>query len=116
MRSPSTATSSGSAATATNGEAEAVEAPRQIRIAVEAGFSTIGGGSAPGSALPTWVVAVESNEADAETILRALREGNPPVIARIADNRVLLDLRTVLPEQDAVLVQALREVGSRQVR
>jgi L-seryl-tRNA(Ser) seleniumtransferase len=64
---------------------------------VVAGCSTIGGGSAPGTELPTRLVAIELPAARLESALRAQR---PPVIARIENERVLLDLRTVPPEQD----------------
>ena len=61
------------------------------------GFSTIGGGSAPGITLPTRLVAIALPATRLESALRAAR---PPVIARIEDERVLLDLRTVAPEDD----------------
>jgi L-seryl-tRNA(Ser) seleniumtransferase len=61
------------------------------------GFSTIGGGSAPGTTLPTHLVAIALPATRLESALRAQR---PPVIARIENERVLLDLRTVPPEQD----------------
>jgi len=68
--------------------------------AVEAGESVIGGGSTPDITLPTWVISVEADE-------KKLRAGNPPIVARVENDRVLLDLRTVLPEEEAALVQAL---------
>ena len=61
------------------------------------GSSTIGGGSAPGTTLPTHLVAIALPATRLESALRAQR---PPVIARIENERVLLDLRTVPPEQD----------------
>ena len=61
------------------------------------GFSTIGGGSAPGSQLPTRLVALTLPAARLDAALRAAR---PPVIARIEDGRVVIDLRTVAPEDD----------------
>ena len=75
------------------------------RFAVEVvdGLSTVGGGGAPGSALPTRVARLTplaESAARLETRLRGLR---PPVVARIERDRVLLDLRTVLPEQDDLL-------------
>ncbi len=70
------------------------------------GESTVGGGSLPGATLPTTLLAIDC---DAPDMLTArLRLANPPVIARIADGRVLLDPRTVLPEQDKAVLQALR--------
>ena len=70
------------------------------------GESTVGGGSLPGATLPTTLLAIDCDVPDMLTA--RLRQANPPVIARIADGRVLLDPRTVLPEQDEALLQALR--------
>jgi L-seryl-tRNA(Ser) seleniumtransferase len=67
------------------------------------GFSTIGGGSAPGSKLPTRLVAIERPGSSAASLLAALRRLSPPIIARIDTDRVVLDLRTVFDDQDAVL-------------
>jgi L-seryl-tRNA(Ser) seleniumtransferase len=67
--------------------------------------STVGGGSLPGQTQPSWAAAYR----DAEQLGARLRQASPPVIGRIEDDRLLLDLRTVLPEQDAVLEQVLHE-------
>jgi L-seryl-tRNA(Ser) seleniumtransferase len=67
------------------------------------GQSTIGGGSAPGSALPTALIALTHPAASAAQLERSLRESDPPVIARIENDRVVLDLRTVAPDDDAAL-------------
>jgi L-seryl-tRNA(Ser) seleniumtransferase len=68
--------------------------------------STVGGGSLPGQTQPSWAVALESNSAS--ELAAKLRAANPPVVARIEDERVLLDLRAILPEQDTLLEQAVR--------
>ncbi len=78
--------------------------------AVIAGESTIGGGSLPGETLPTRLLALDVPRPDA--FAARLRGGDPPVIARIAADRVLLDPRTVLPGQDKPLLAALRETLS----
>src|SRR5207244_1964653 len=57
------------------------------------GRSVIGGGSTPEQALPTWLIAIECEHVTA--LERVLRAGDPPVVARIEDGRLLLDLRTV---------------------
>ena len=67
------------------------------------GVSTIGGGSAPGAELPTRLVQLERDGLSADQIEERLRSSDPPVIARIQDDHVVLDLRTVLPEQDKIL-------------
>ncbi len=69
------------------------------------GSSVIGGGSTPEQALPTYLIAVECEQATA--LARRLREGDPAVVARIENERLLLDLRTVLPEEEPLLVKAL---------
>lgn len=70
--------------------------------------STVGGGSLPGETLPTWALS----PAVAQPTLAAarLRQHTPPVIARIAQDRLLLDPRTVRPDQEEPLLEALKEL------
>jgi L-seryl-tRNA(Ser) seleniumtransferase len=72
---------------------------------VEPGESIIGGGSTPDIALPTWLVVLQNTKA--ASLERRLRQNNPPIIARIENDRVVLDLRTVFPHQEAALVKAI---------
>ena len=65
------------------------------------GASTVGGGSLPGETLPTRLLALRADSPDA--LAAKLRAGRPPVVARIQDDLLLFDLRTVLPEQDETL-------------
>lgn len=68
----------------------------------------VGGGSLPDQALKTWVVEITATAwGDAELACR-LRTGTPAVMARVREGRVVLDLRTVFPEQEAALVGAVR--------
>jgi L-seryl-tRNA(Ser) seleniumtransferase len=67
----------------------------------------IGGGAAPSAVLPTRLIAVTHADLSADELSARLRASTPPVIARVEDGRVLLDLRTVFPGQDANLVNAL---------
>lgn len=78
-----------------------------IRVEIVDGESLIGGGAAPSSTLPTALLAVTCRNLSAEELAARLRSSDPPVVARVEDGRVLLDLRTVFPEQDEVLGQAL---------
>jgi L-seryl-tRNA(Ser) seleniumtransferase len=68
----------------------------------------LGGGAAPGATLPSRLLAVSSGALSADQLAARLRHSDPPVIARVEEGRVLLDLRTVFPEQDAQLEAALR--------
>ncbi|MQF48644.1 L-seryl-tRNA(Sec) selenium transferase [SAR202 cluster bacterium AC-647-N09_OGT_505m] len=74
------------------------------------GFSAIGGGSLPGETLPTWLVALTADRlpGGAQGLSSRLRETDPPVIARIEDDRVVLDPRTVLPDEESVLLESLK--------
>jgi L-seryl-tRNA(Ser) seleniumtransferase len=72
---------------------------------VLASKSTIGGGSMPGETLPTWVMALTIKSAD--KFLDEIHHGKPPVVARIENDRILFDPRTVLPEQDGILLTIL---------
>jgi L-seryl-tRNA(Ser) seleniumtransferase len=58
--------------------------------------------------LPTRLLAVSGADLSADEISARLRASVPPVIARVEEGRVLLDLRTVFPEQDAIVIAALR--------
>ncbi|HYW89537.1 MAG TPA: L-seryl-tRNA(Sec) selenium transferase, partial [Chloroflexota bacterium] len=78
----------------------------QLDAAIVETRSTIGGGSLPGQTQPSWALALRSKDAD--TLAAALRRAQPPVIARIEDQQVLLDVRTVLPEQDTALEAVVR--------
>ena len=71
------------------------------------GVSAIGGGSAPGVELPTWVVSVIKDSLSAAALEEKLRSGPVPVIARIEQDRVLLDLRTVPPTDDTILAEMI---------
>jgi L-seryl-tRNA(Ser) seleniumtransferase len=73
---------------------------------VIASESTVGGGSLPGETLPTWVLAPDVAQPNAAAAL--LRAHDPPVITRVAQDRLLLDPRTVLPGQDEIVLAALR--------
>ncbi len=73
--------------------------------------SAVGGGSLPGQTQPSWAVAFDHVIPDA--LAAALRGVDPPVIARITDDRLLVDLRAILPEQDATLEAALQQVLGR---
>jgi L-seryl-tRNA(Ser) seleniumtransferase len=68
----------------------------------------VGGGAFPGADLPTTVVALEPGPIGADAMALRLRLGDPPVIARIADGRVLLDPRTI-PEESLETVGAAVE-------
>ena len=70
--------------------------------------STVGGGSLPGETLPTWVFAPHVDQPNAAAA--QLRRFDPPVIARVAQDRLLLDPRTVLPGQDDLVLAALKEL------
>lgn len=69
--------------------------------------STVGGGSLPGETLPSWGLALSDGKR-LEALLARLRRSDPAVIGRIADDRVLLDLRTVPPSRDQDLANAIR--------
>jgi L-seryl-tRNA(Ser) seleniumtransferase len=77
-----------------------------VQAEILPGKSVIGGGSTPAQEIGTWVIAIASN--DVTGLERRLRTGDPPVLARIEHDRLLLDLRTVFPEEEGDLAAALR--------
>src|SRR5579864_433425 len=85
----------------------------KLRAELVDGESLIGGGSAPSSTLPTTLLAFTCYSLSADELARTLRASDPPLIARVEEGRVLLDLRTVFPEQDEVLSAILNRVQER---
>ena len=79
----------------------------QLSVSVMDGFSTIGGGSAPGSRLPTKLLVLTHPAWSAAQLEARLRQTRPPIVGRIENDRVLLDLRTVLPHQDDAIAGTL---------
>ncbi len=70
--------------------------------------STVGGGSLPGQTLPTQALAIGVDQADALAERLRTLPNQPPVVTRIENNRVIFDPRTVLPEQDKLLIAAIK--------
>jgi L-seryl-tRNA(Ser) seleniumtransferase len=83
--------------------------PQDVKLAVHAGFSVIGGGSTPDQQLPTHLIAISSRRHSSAQLEERLRKPkrDTPVIARIDDDRLILDLRTVFPDEEAALAAAL---------
>ena len=76
--------------------------------------SAVGGGSLPGETLPSWALRLDASglPGGAAGVMRRLRQGRPPVVARVEDEFVLFDPRTVGPEEDAELLAALRVLSA----
>ena len=76
--------------------------------AVVDGESTVGGGSLPGATLPTALLAIETPSPD--DFMSKLREAGMPIIARVSSGKVLLDPRTILPEQEQSLIETILSI------
>jgi L-seryl-tRNA(Ser) seleniumtransferase len=74
------------------------------------GESVVGGGAAPSAVLPTRLIALALPGTTAEWLSARLRRCDPPIVARVEDGRVLLDLRTVFPEQDRAIANAIQRI------
>ena len=91
-----------------------VLAASQVDARVEPARSAIGGGSLPGETLPSWALTIDPPSGRSpESVLSKLREQPTPVIGRIEEDALRLDPRTVLPEQDDDIMQALTAVMAR---
>ena len=82
----------------------------QIVLRLEAGVSRPGGGSSPTGEIATMLLVIEDPSGDAGRLEERLRRGDPPVVARVNEGKLVLDLRTVLPEQDGQLSRCLAAV------
>jgi L-seryl-tRNA(Ser) seleniumtransferase len=79
------------------------------QVAMVSGASAVGGGSAPGLQLPTVLLSLARQGESPDATDRWLRSLDPPIVTRIEHDRVVLDLRTVLPDQDQTLATLLRQ-------
>jgi len=74
--------------------------------------AVIGGGSLPGQTIESWGVVLDAQSGNIDELARRLRLGDPGVFARIVDDQLVLDLRTVLPEHDLALTVAIARAVS----
>lgn len=84
----------------------------KLRLEIRDGESVIGGGAAPSAVLRTRLLAVTCVDLSADELAARLRTSDPPIIARVEEGRVLLDLRTVFSDQDSTIVKALSRIVS----
>ena len=84
----------------------------KISIDLIDGESVIGGGAAPSSVLPTRLLAISYAGLSADELAARLRASDPPIIARVENGKVLLDLRTVFADQDPMIAAALHRIAS----
>jgi L-seryl-tRNA(Ser) seleniumtransferase len=87
-------------------------APLKFKVEIIDGESLLGGGAAPSSVLPTRLLALTCERLSADELAGRLRASEPPIVTRVEEGRVLLDLRTVFPEQDALIASALDRIVS----
>ena len=80
---------------------------KQMKLELLEGESVVGGGAAPSAVLPTRLIALTHDKLSANELSARLRAFTPPIVARVEEGRVLLDLRTVFPEQDDSLAATL---------
>jgi L-seryl-tRNA(Ser) seleniumtransferase len=83
----------------------------RLGVKIVDGRSVAGGGAAPAASLPTRLLVVTCEGFSADELAAYLRSCEPPIVARVEEGRVLLDLRTVFPEQDEAVAQALLTVS-----
>jgi L-seryl-tRNA(Ser) seleniumtransferase len=78
-------------------------------VRVQRDASAVGGGSLPDQTLPTWSIVIQPSHFSDAALAERLRTGTPAVVGRLHGGRLLLDLRTVFPQQDVDLAEAVRQ-------
>ena len=86
--------------------------PAWCRAEIVPGSSAVGGGAFPGAVLPTSLVAIDPGAIGAETLALRLRLGAPPLIVRVAEDRILLDPRTLPPGAQAEIARIVDRAGA----
>ena len=79
-----------------------------LEVSVKSGFSTVGGGSMPGTEIPTWLVTLKTSQISAATLAERLRHQSWPVLVRIGEEQIILDVRTVEETEFDVLVEGIK--------
>jgi L-seryl-tRNA(Ser) seleniumtransferase len=82
----------------------------ELHIDVAQDNAPVGGGSLPGAELPTAVLRIKHSDLTADELAARLRLGSPRVFGRVQDNEVVLDLRSVLPDDDDQIIGALNSL------
>jgi L-seryl-tRNA(Ser) seleniumtransferase len=82
---------------------------QNLAIAVVPITSTVGGGALPQTELPGYALAITAADRSIDALAELLRKGETPVIGRIHEDRLLLDPRTLAPEEEGRLVEALKK-------
>ncbi len=85
-------------------------ADTDLDIGIEEAESLVGGGSVPGQAIPTAVLTLASTRLTTNQLEEQLRGHSPPILARIDDDRLLIDLRTVQKGEEEEIVRALKKL------
>jgi L-seryl-tRNA(Ser) seleniumtransferase len=81
--------------------------PEGVRVDLIDGESVVGGGSCPDCSLPAVLIAIDSVRSGPNEIEARLRAQDPPIIVRLEEDRTLIDLRTVFPQQETVLLEGV---------
>ncbi|MFQ5740357.1 MAG: L-seryl-tRNA(Sec) selenium transferase [Acidobacteriota bacterium] len=81
-----------------------------LEVELADGHSLVGGGSAPEEKIPTSLLRLRHPRVSANGLERRLRANRVPILARIEEDRLILDLRTVFPEEDGVVIKALERL------
>ncbi len=86
--------------------------PEEVSVRLCEGSSVVGGGACPGSSLPTTLIALESSRLSPNAIETRLRRQEPAIILRLDADRLLVDLRTVFPEQEHLLIEGISKAAA----
>lgn len=81
---------------------------QDINVDVERCISRVGGGASPDAELPSWAVSLRLANGSVVELEEFLRNCNPPIIVRIDNDRILMDLRTILPGDDKYIAEAIQ--------
>src|SRR5262249_29167989 len=95
---------------------EALPPSGTLGAALAPSLAAFGGGTSPEKLFPSRALALEAASRSADALLALLREGSPPIVGRVERDRVLLDLRSIRPEEDALVAAALALASAAAVR
>jgi seryl-tRNA(Sec) selenium transferase len=91
---------------------ETLGANSHLNVELTAGNSVVGGGSAPAIQPPTTLLTLKHEKLSASELEKSLRLSRPPIIARIVEDKVSIDLRTVSGAEEVELLEILRRLAT----
>jgi L-seryl-tRNA(Ser) seleniumtransferase len=87
-----------------------LEPEKELSLKITQDYSKVGGGALPGLKIPTWVLQIKPKHISTNKLYQALRKSSPPILGRISDQQLILDLRTIKDKEIYPIAKAIKDI------